>query len=139
MNQEIIEDVNRLNINNEIESAIKKKKKKKNSQQTKIQHLHRWIIPNIEQKLTSIFLKHLQKIRGKNVSELILWISITHIKIRKGQYKKLTANITDKHRAKCLYTILVDKIQKNIFKEPYGMIKWALSQEIQEGSIYLSK
>ena len=115
-------------------------KKKKNSQQTKIQHLHRWIIPNIEQKLTSISLKHLQKIRGKNVSELILWHQYnSYIKIRKGKHKKFTANITDKHRAKCLYTILVDKIQKNIFKEPYGMIKWVLSQGIQEGSIYINK
>lgn len=66
---EIMENVNRLNINNEIESAIKKKKKTPNKQNAAPSQVN---YTNTEEKLTSIFLQHLQKIRGKNVSELIL-------------------------------------------------------------------
>ena len=74
------------------------------------------------------------------LTQLILWHQYnSDIKIRKGQHKNLQPVSVINVDAKLLFKILTDKIQKKIFKEPYGMIKWILSQGIQESSLFLSQ
>ena len=104
LNQEEIENTNRLITSNENVSKKTKKQTNKNPPNKQIQEeLHRWIIPNIWEELTPILLKLFQRIAEEGMflnsfyEASITWYQ-NQTKI--SQKRKWQANITDEYRLK---------------------------------------
>ena len=135
LNQEEIENMNRLITSNEIESVIKKLPKNISPGPCSFTIE---FYQTFKEELTPIFLKLFQKIEEEGTLLSSFYeASITLIpESDKGsQKRKLQANITDEHRCKNPQQNISKLRFNKTLKGSYTMTKWDLTQEHKEGLI----